>query len=243
VVLPSPYQIGRYPVLVADWATISSLATAGGTLVLALATFSSVRSANRAARAAERSLLAGLRPLLMPSQLQDPPQKIMFVDDHWLHAPGGGAAAEVTDEVVYLGMSVRNAGNGIAVLHGWIFHPVRVLSNDHPDLGAFRRLTRDIYVPASTVGFWQGVMREPGTEEFIAARQAITARETMTVDLLYGDHEGGQRTISRFSMFPTQAGGWLTTVGRHWSIDRRDPREEKPPRRRPGRPHRGRPHR
>jgi hypothetical protein len=101
----------------------------------------SVRSANRAARAAERSLLVGLRPLLMPSQLQDPPQKIMFVDDHRLHAPGGGAAAEVTDEAVYLGMSVRNAGNGIAVLHGWILHPVRMLSNDHPDPGAFRRLS------------------------------------------------------------------------------------------------------
>ena len=38
----------------ADWVTISSLATAGGTLVLAVATFSSVRSANRSARVAER---------------------------------------------------------------------------------------------------------------------------------------------------------------------------------------------
>ena len=36
----------------ADWVTISSLATAGGTLVLAVATFSSVRSANRSARVA-----------------------------------------------------------------------------------------------------------------------------------------------------------------------------------------------
>jgi hypothetical protein len=31
----------------ADWATISSLATAAGTLVLAVATFASVRSSNR----------------------------------------------------------------------------------------------------------------------------------------------------------------------------------------------------
>jgi hypothetical protein len=54
-----------------DWATIASLATAGGTLVLAVSTFASVKSANRAARAAERSLLAGLRPLLVPSRLQD----------------------------------------------------------------------------------------------------------------------------------------------------------------------------
>lgn len=62
----------------ADWATISALATAGGTLVLAGATFASVRSANRAARVAERSLLVGLRPLLIPSRFDDPPQKMMF---------------------------------------------------------------------------------------------------------------------------------------------------------------------
>jgi len=41
-----------------NWTTASSLATGFGTLVLALATFAAVRSANRAARAAERSLLA-----------------------------------------------------------------------------------------------------------------------------------------------------------------------------------------
>jgi hypothetical protein len=61
---------------VADWATISALATAGGTVVLAGATFASVRSANRSARLAEVSLMAGLRPLLLPSRLQDEPQKV-----------------------------------------------------------------------------------------------------------------------------------------------------------------------
>jgi hypothetical protein len=64
---------------VTDWNTVSSLATGGGTLVLALATFASVRSANRAARAAERSLLAGLRPLLVPSRLEDSEQKVFFM--------------------------------------------------------------------------------------------------------------------------------------------------------------------
>jgi hypothetical protein len=63
--------------VVADWVTISSLATAGGTLVLALATFASVRSANRSARVAEESLLASVRPLLMPSRLDDPMVKVL----------------------------------------------------------------------------------------------------------------------------------------------------------------------
>jgi hypothetical protein len=63
---------------VIDWTTVSALATGGGTLVLAVATFASVRSANRAARTAERSLMAGLRPLLVPSRLDDSQQKVYF---------------------------------------------------------------------------------------------------------------------------------------------------------------------
>src|SRR3954471_12819160 len=100
----------------ADMAAISALPTAGGTLVLAAATFASVRSANRAARIAEQSLLAGLRPVLVPSRLQDPPEKIMFRDQHWIRVPGGQAVAEVTDDAIYFGIALRNVGRGIAVL-------------------------------------------------------------------------------------------------------------------------------
>ncbi|MGZ4708036.1 MAG: hypothetical protein ACXWBN_04765, partial [Acidimicrobiales bacterium] len=60
----------------ADWQTISSLATAGGTLVLAVATFVSVRSSNRSARVAEQALLTGMRPLLVTSLSDDPIQKV-----------------------------------------------------------------------------------------------------------------------------------------------------------------------
>jgi len=215
-----PVHIG-----VMDWATISALATAGGTLVLGVATFASVRSANRAARAAERSLLSGLRPLLVPSRLQDPPEKISFVDQHWVRIDGGHAVAEVTDEAIYLAIALRNVGSGIAVLHGWRFHgELRSGDQSAPDLKDFRRLTRDIYVPAGDNGFWQGAFREPATPEFSAARNAINARAGVTVDLLYGDFEGGQRSISRFSLLPVQELGWLTSVGRHWNLDRPAPR-------------------
>ena len=50
----------------ADITTIAELGTAGGTLILAVTTCGSVRSANRAARVAERSLELGLRPLHDP---------------------------------------------------------------------------------------------------------------------------------------------------------------------------------
>jgi hypothetical protein len=212
--------------LATDWVTISALATAAGTLVLAAATFASVRSANRAARVAERSLLVGLRPVLMPSRLDDPPQKVGFADDKHLLTKGGYGAAEATDTNVYLAMSIRNAGAGIAVLHGWCLDPERRSGADEhpPALEDFHRLTRDIYVPAGDVGFWQGVFRNPSAPEFAEAAEAIRERRAMTVDVLYGDHEGGQRTITRFGFMPREGGEWLLAAARHWNVDRDDPR-------------------
>src|SRR4051812_16975040 len=138
----------------ADWATISALATAGGTMVLALATFSSVRSANRAARTAERALLAGIRPVLVTSRLDDPPEKVGFIDDHWLKVPGGRGAAEATDEAIYLAIALRNVGSGLALLDRWDFHIDRLTDMSHREPGDFRRLTRDIYIAGGDLGFW-----------------------------------------------------------------------------------------
>jgi hypothetical protein len=212
-------------IVAADWVTISALATAAGTLVLALATFASVRSANRAARLAERSLLAGIRPVLMPSRPEDPSQKVGFVDSRWFHVAGSGAVAEATDEAVYFVISLRNAGSGIAVLHGWKLYPERRLDRTPAPLDEFERLTRDIYVPGGDVGFWQGAFRDRESPAFAAAHEAVAERQPVTVEILYGDHEGGQRTVSMFLLTPRDNGeGWLASVGRHWSIDRPDPR-------------------
>jgi len=210
----------------ADWVTISSLATAGGTLALAVSTFASVRSANRSARVAERSMLVGLRPLLMPSRLEDPQQKIGFVDGVWLVAPGGGGAAQATAEAVYLGFGVWNAGSGIAVLRGWDFNIAASLdaAATHARLEDFHSLTRDLYIPSRDLGFWQGAFRDTASADFAAATAAIEAHERMIIDVLYGDHEGGQRVVTRFLMSPREDDGWLVSVGRHWNIDRPDPR-------------------
>jgi hypothetical protein len=211
---------------VTDWATISSLATAGGTLVLAVATFGAVRSANRAARATERALLVGIRPVLMSSRLQDPPEKVGFQDGHWVKIDGGHAAAEVTDEAIYLAIALRNAGTGMAVLDRWDFYGERLLGEQtYRDPSKFHRLTRDLYLSSSDLGFWQGALRDPAEPMFAEAREAIEARRPMTVDLLYGDHEGGQRTISRFSIIPTPDGTWIAAVARHWNLDRANPRD------------------
>jgi hypothetical protein len=209
---------------VADWATISSLATAGGTLVLASATFAAVRSSNRAARAAEESLLHGLRPLLVTSRLDDPPQKVGFADGKWVSVPGSGAVAEASNEAVYLAISVRNVGSGIAVLDGWRFYPEWSPPEEHAPLEEFTRLTRDLYIPPGDIGFWQGVFRDPRSSEFPAAKAVVDARERCMVEVLYGDYQGGQRVVSLFGLTPRDDGGWLASIGRHWNIDRAAPR-------------------
>jgi hypothetical protein len=138
---------------VADWQTISSLATAAGTLVLAVATFSAVRSSNRSARLAEQALLTGLRPLLLPSLTDDPVQNVIWNDQRAVRLAGGHTAFEEANGVIYLAMGLRNAGAGLALLHGWSPSSEQVFSpTPHVGVDDFRRLTLDLYVPPGGTG-------------------------------------------------------------------------------------------
>jgi hypothetical protein len=216
--------------MAADWVTISALATAGGTLVLAVATFASVRSANRAARVAEQTLLDGLRPQLMASRFNDPPEKVSFVDQHWIRVSGGRGVIEIADDVIYMAIALRNAGRGMAILHGWAVWPdgSSATRPDHHPLNDFRRLTRDLYIPFEGLGFWQGAIRDPADPLFEQIRDSVERREPISVELLYGDTNGGQRAITRLGLMPhdDQEGNhiWLAAVSRHWNLERGEPR-------------------
>jgi hypothetical protein len=214
----------------ADWATISSLATAGGTLVLAFATFASVRSANRSARAAEVALQEQRRPVLAPSRFDDPAQKIMFVERRWVRAQGGRAVAEHVDGAVYLAISLRNVGSGIGVCQGWVAHrgmQTSRLAPTHEDEVAFRPQSRDLYIPAGDIGMWQGALRDRHDPAYQELVESIDAGEPITVELLYSDQVGEQRTITRFGLSPSgEDQEWLASVTRHWFLDRPGPRSE-----------------
>jgi len=208
------------------WSTVSSLATGAGTLVLAVATFASVRSANRSARVAEQALQVQRRPLLVHSRLEDPDQKIMFADGRWLHVPGSGAAAEHENGNVYLALSLRNVGLGIAVLQRWHVRPALQFGRVPPAAVEDMRLqSRDLYVPGGDIGLWQGAIRDSSDPLHDDVARAIDSRSPLTVELLYSDQEGGQAMISRFSVVPVGEDRWIGSVGRHWYLDRDSPRE------------------
>jgi hypothetical protein len=210
-----------------DWGTLANVATAGGTALLAVATFSSTRSANAAARNAERGLLLGLRPILVPTRWDDPLQKVRFVDDRWVAVRGGRAVLEISDEAVYLVASLRNVGRGVAVLHGWDLLFDHTTPHRTPE--EFHRLTRDIYIAPGDSGFCQVAVRDPTAEQFAMLTERAKDRQPFSVDVLYGDTEGGQRVITRLGLSLSPAhdskeSEWAVSAGRHWNLDRPDPR-------------------
>jgi hypothetical protein len=221
-------------VLATNWETISSLATALGTLVLAVATFSAVRSASRSTQLAEVALQEQRRPVIVASRLGDELQKLNFADGHWISAEGGHAAADHINGNVYLGLSLRNVGSGIGVCQGWAVRPgfaTAGVGEHHPEED-FRLQTRDLYIPGGDIGMWQGALRNSEDPMLEELARSIDEREAFTIELLYSDLAGRQRTITRFGVVPV--GGddedeqkhWLSSMSRHWFLDRHGPRPE-----------------
>jgi hypothetical protein len=209
----------------ANWSTIASFATAIGTLVLAGATFSAIRSSNRSARIAEEGLLANIRPLLVPSLPTDTAQKVLWSDFYAVTLDGGRAVAAYENDVIYVALGIRNVGAGIALLHGWRPYSTRVMPDvplENPD--GFRTLTIDLYVAPRDSGYFEGAIRDaddPIRHDLIAT---IKARQPFTVDLLYGDQQGRQRSVSRFTCLPGENEGWFGRAVQHRNLDAPNPR-------------------
>jgi hypothetical protein len=144
----------------------------------------------------------------------------MFANGHGLHAEGSQAVIDVEDGTVYLGIPLRNVGSGIAVLQGWHPWPELVTSDvTHPPPEQFRRQIRDIYIASGDIGMWQGALRGDGDDARPAVAAARDQRRPFSVDLLYSDQVGGQRTISRFVVSPAGEDRWVGYVGLHWNLD------------------------
>lgn len=224
----------------ADIGTIAEIGTAVGTIFLGAATFASTRSANRAARVSERALLLGLRPVLTPSRPEDPDQDIIFGDGQTFHVSSSHGLVERIDGVIYLAIPLRNVGAGLAVLQRYdlitdnpvhesrreLEHGLHARSERrYGPTEDFRRQQRDIYIASGDIGFWQAALRDDTDELHGAVDKVIDTPEALSIDLLYGDHEGGQHAVSRFNLVPEED-GWFCTVVFHWLLDGDDPRQD-----------------
>lgn len=73
--------------------------------------------------------------------------------------------------------------------------------------------TRDIYISPADQGFWQAVFRDPADPLYADALSAVKNGDAITIDVLYGDHEGGQLAASRLRLRRTGKArpGWPPT--------------------------------
>src|SRR5215475_1483814 len=125
--------------------------------------------------------------------MQDPAQKIEFLEGNWVTVPGGEAVMDATEGAIYMAVSVRNVGTGLAVMHGWHVKAGRQTERSHAPLEEFTAQIRDIYVASGDIGLWQGAERDPATDAFKALAPTVAAGGDITLSMLYGDFEGGQR--------------------------------------------------
>jgi hypothetical protein len=89
----------------------------------------------------------------------------------------------------------------------------------------FHLQSRDLYVPAGDIGMWQGALRHPDDPIRAEVADAIDTGQPVTVELLYSDQIGSQRTISRFGLTPAND-SWIAALNRHWYLDWEGPRPE-----------------
>jgi hypothetical protein len=158
---------------------------------------------------------------------------VQFADGRVFEVGPGSPLVHEEDDVIYLAIALRNVGAGIAHLRGYRLEPepaqsvlddprgpARHLRGDSPpDASVFAEQQRDLYVAAGDVGFWQAALRHPGTDLFTATTDAVRTGGRITIDLLYGDHEGGQATITRFVLLCGPERRWRCDVAHHWSLD------------------------
>lgn len=206
------------------------MVTAAGTVILAIVTYLAVRGGDRTAQAAHRTADAAqlaldlqTRVLLVPARRDDPAQHVVFHDGHYLRpdVAGGMAVVEDTGEQIYMGIALRNVGLGLALLYGWNLSPGLLTPETPPeDFKMFTPMVRALHVPPGEVGYWQARARE---KHRTIVREATAAGTPITVDLLYGNEEGGQGRITRFHLRtpddrPHSEGERPCEVARHWSM-------------------------
>jgi hypothetical protein len=66
-------------------------------------------------------------------------------------------------------------------------------------------------------------VREPDDPLRLPLSTAGHDHGRIAVDILYGDFDGGQRTITRIGL-TWRNDMWVSGTSRHWNLDRADPR-------------------
>ena len=141
-------------------------------------------------------------------------------------ASAPGADAKTYDQIEFLGNPLVSEVTIVKANHD-------AYNKTQPyNTPQFRPQTRDLYTAPGDIGFWQGALRDPTDPQYEQMKKAVETRQPVTIDLLYGDYEGGQRVQTRFGLVARPRKDdkpdedvWLASVSLHHNVDRPDPRE------------------
>ena len=76
----------------------------------------------------------------------------------------------------------------------------------------------------TTPGTGSGRYRDTQDPAYASFLEAIEQQRSVTIEVLYTDHEGRQPTMTRFNLVPKDGSpNWLCTVIRHRLVDGADP--------------------
>ena len=197
--------------------------------MLAIATFASIRSANRSARIAEAAFRANLRPVLVTSRLDDPDPEDPL-DGQPLGAAGGrpGHRRARRRQHLYGDFAPQRRAGARGARSGGPSARVDEARHgpapDNPTSSGGRRGTSTS--PRTTSGSGRRRSGSPTDPDYawLCARTS-RQRSRSPSNCSTATHEGGQRTITRFGMIPYQIDG-----RREWYPQRRPALEPGPAR-------------
>ena len=201
----APHGARRILRTMTNWVSVSSFATAGwharaGAGHLRLGPVRQPGGPHR------RTIAAGEPPSRARAVAAAGPRREDDVGRrHWAAVAGGRAAVEIADGNIYLAMSLRNVGSGIAVLHGWWPSGERRLAGTRPrrSRGLPDADARPVHSPRATSASGRAPSETRGRPRPTRALPMPSPLpRPISIELLYGDHEGGQRAISRFHLVP-----------------------------------------
>jgi hypothetical protein len=156
---------------------------------------------------------------------------VQFADGQTFPVGGRHALVHKETGVIYLAIPLCNVGTGLAVLRGYRLQGETASDVTQDPRGVAQHRRGDLAPPAAVLlaaaagpadqrkpgRFLAGALRDPATPLYKEIALAVDTGGRMTVDVMYGDHAGGQPSVTRFVMLP-EAGSWRCDATRYWSL-------------------------
>lgn len=118
--------------------------------------------------------------------------------------------------MVYLAVSIRNVGSGVAVLHGWHVQAGLQTQRSHPPLEEFTTQNLDIYVAPDGNGLWLSALRDPAPGLITAPQCWLFSARWLRLSDMTENNAAREVCIWTYWVRPEAEEGFKALLARHW---------------------------